>query len=657
MRFALVFFVLISSSYSLFSQLRLAKVFADQMVLQRGKPIPVWGWGVPGEQVSVSLELDRQEATVDPNGKWRLEMPTREAGGPYVFEVRSGIETVVFRDVWVGEVWLCSGQSNMEWEVRLADNPGFERQNARDSLIRHIKLDTKVSLYPIEELAPPRTGWEICTPSSAGRFSAVGYFFAKNLREKFGPGVAIGLINNTWGGSHIEAWISKERLSSLDSFRAYLEHYPTDWPQAHSMLRAQLLKSTLGGVEQLDHLDETAYYSEGFDFSRWQAATAPGAWDWQGVWAYRGKGFMAKKLEVPSFVSGIPALLRLGEHESPVFCWINGRSMLVSMIGKEAVVEAPAGVLKAGSNFLVVLVSPQAGPKHWGVGLFGDESNLRVEWEDYSISLVGEDWYKMPSWASPHSIETLQNNVACGLFNGMVAPLAPYAVAGVLWYQGESNAERASDYTTTFPLLIKDWRSAWGEEELPFYFVQLSSFGKNKSSNEGSSWAELREAQQKALALPNTGMAVTLDIGDAADIHPRNKQEVGRRLALIALAKSYGFQIEYESPRLKDFNVGETSALLTFDGEGDGLYAKDKFGYIRGFEIAGPDRIFHFTQAQLVNKNQVVVYHPHGMRPVAVRYAWSDAPVEANVYNSIGLPLGTFRTDDWPGITVGRHFE
>ena len=309
MRFALVFFVLMSSSYSLFSQLRLAKVFADQMVLQRGKPIPVWGWGVPGEQVSVSLELDRQEATVDPNGKWKLEMPTREAGGPYVFEVRSGIETVVFRDVWVGEVWLCSGQSNMEWEVRLAENPGFERQNARDSLIRHIKLDTKVSLYPVEELAPPRTDWEICTPSSAGTFSAVGYFFAKNLREKFGPGVAIGLINNTWGGSHIEAWISKERLSSLDSFRAYLDHYPTDWSQAHFMLRSQLLKSTLGGVEQLDHLDETAYYSEGFDFSRWQAATAPGAWDWQGVWAYRGKGFMAKKLEVPSFVSGIPALL------------------------------------------------------------------------------------------------------------------------------------------------------------------------------------------------------------------------------------------------------------------------------------------------------------------------------------------------------------
>lgn len=656
MRTAFVFFFLMFSSFSVLAQLRVPRIFGDQMVLQRDKPIPVWGWGTPGEQVKVSLELDQVEAIVDSSGRWKLNLPAREAGGPYVFEVRSATSRIVFRDVWVGEVWLCSGQSNMEWEVRLAENAGYERQNANDPLIRHIKLETNVSLQPLEELAAPRTSWEACAPSTVSSFSAVGYFFAKRIRDSLGPSLAIGLINNTWGGSHVEAWISKEGLSSLDSFRSYVEHYPTDWPQAHAMLKVQLLKRTLRDAGLGDSINETAYLSPGYDFSTWEPATVPGAWDWQGVWAFRGKGFMAKEIDVPAFVAGAPAVLRLGEHQEPVSCWINGQQILSKLVRSEAIVEVPAGVLKEGKNTLLLMISTQSGPTHWGLGVFGSDKNLRVEWGDYWVSLVGEDWKKMPSWASPHYFEALQNNVACGLYNAMVHPLAPYGLAGILWYQGESNAERAMEYAITFPLLINDWRRVWGDE-LPFYFVQLSSFGKNKSSNEGSSWAELREAQQKTLSLPKTGMAVTLDIGDAEDIHPRNKQEVGRRLAAIALARSYGYQVECASPQVKEVHFGETSVHLTLEEVGDGLYAKDKFGYVRGFEVAGADRVFYYAQAQILNKDQVVVYHPKGKRPVAVRYAWSDAPVDANLYNSTGLPLGTFRTDEWDGITRGRHFE
>lgn len=656
MRSILILFLIMFSSYSVLSQLRLSGVFADQMVLQRGKPIPIWGWGLPGQNVSVSLELEFRETIVDSSGKWKLELPAKDAGGPFVLNVRSAGQAIAFRDVWVGEVWLCSGQSNMEWEVRLSENPGFERQYANDPLIRHIKLDTKVSLNPREEIATPRTGWDLCSRSTVSSFSAVGYFFAKNLREKLGPDIAIGLINNTWGGSHVEAWISKEGLSSVDGFQSYVEHYPTDWANAHALLKKQLLDRTIGGSELIDQLDESTYYSEGFDFTSWPGAAAPGAWDWQGVWAFRGKGYMVKQIEVSSLVAGAPALLRLGEHQEPVSCWVNGRPIPSTLVGSVAEAEVPSGLLKVGSNFILVKISSQAGPKHWGLGLFGNEENLRIEWEDYTISLVGEDWRKMPSWGSPHHFEALQNNVACGLYNAMVHPLAPFAIAGVLWYQGESNAERASEYSITFPLLINDWRRVW-KDEFPFYFVQLSSFGKNRSSNEGSTWAELRESQQKALLLPRTGMAVTLDVGDANDIHPRNKQEVGRRLALIALSNSYGFEIPFEGPRFQEANWGETSVSLSFINSGDGLHAKDKFGYVRGFEIAGADRVFYYAQAQIINNNQVVVYHPKGVKPVTVRYAWSDAPIDANLYNSVGLPLGTFRTDDWKGITFGRHFE
>lgn len=637
------------------AQLRFARIFGHQMVLQREQPLPVWGWAKPGEQVTVQLDQDRQTATCDANGKWMVKLPARDAGGPYTLSAQSGKDRVELRDLWIGEVWLCSGQSNMEWEVRWSNQPGYERRHATDSLIRHLKIQTNVSLTPLDELPVPRTPWEVCSPKTVPQFSAVAYFFAQTLREKLGPDIAIGLINSTWGGSHAEAWISQEGLAAHDLFQSYAGRYPGDWTAANELLKKKVLHYCLGDRPMPDSATERTYARPDFDFSQWPAAEAPGAWDWQGVWAFRGKGFMAKKIIVPDWLAGEPAVVRLGEQSEPVQCWINGQAIPLTADNRLVSGQIPAGLLRKGDNPLMVQIAPQSGPNHWGLGLFGDAQTLRLEWGDYSMALTGDDWHKMPAWNQPYRFETLQNNVASGLYNAMIHPLAPLAFNGVIWYQGESNAERAHEYQTTFPLLIQDWRRVW-DREFPFLFVQLSAFGKNNNSNTGSKWAELREAQTKALELPNTGMAVTIDIGDADDIHPRNKQDVGRRLGLIALSKVYGQDVPSEGPQLRQIVWEAAGAVLTFDQVGAGLMAKDKFGYVRGFEIAGADQQFYFAQAQIWNDRQIVVYHPKGEKPVAVRYAWSDAPMDANVFNSHGLPLGPFRTDTWKGLTEGVRF-
>jgi sialate O-acetylesterase len=290
------------------------------------------------------------------------------------------------------------------------------------------------------------------------------------------------------------------------------------------------------------------------------------------------------------------------------------------------------------------------------MGLHGNNSDLHLDLAGEKISLAGDGWRLMPAWSEPFHFEHLCNNLGTTLYNAMIHPLAPYPLRGALWYQGESNAVRAHQYRASFPAMIQDWRRLW-QDEFPFLFVQLSSYGRNQSSNEGSLWAELREAQTLTLQLPYTRMAVTTDIGNADDIHPTNKQDVGKRLALNALDLVYGQTGPARSPAFRSVTWEAASAVITFDDTADGLVAKDKFGYVRGFEIAGEDKVFRYAQAQIVNGNQIVVFHPEGKKPVSVRYAWADAPTDANVFNSANLPLGTFRTDDWPGNTVGKKFE
>jgi sialate O-acetylesterase len=636
------------------AQLRTARVFTDHAVLQRDKPLPVWGWATPGESLRAELNGQALKTRADTAGRWQVTFAPMPAGGPYQLIVKGKRDSIVLRDLLVGEVWLCSGQSNMEWPLRLSANATAEIRAARHPQIRHLKVNTGTAFEPQSDLPDDNGSWEVCSPKTAAEFSAVAYFFALELREKLGD-VPIGLLNSTWGGSQVESWISREAMLGTDEFRGYAEAMPRDWAAADAALRGRMLRYTLGADAE-NPADESAYTRPGYDPSKWADGHAPGAWDWQGIWAYRGQGYMARSVEIPADLAGYPADLFLAECDQPLEVFWNGK--LIEKSHRKGVVslKIPEKILIEGKNTLLLRLHEPSAGEWWEMGLRGSGKDLYLEVEGEKIRLDGEGWKLMPAWSAPHRFAHLQNNLGTILYNAMIHPLRPLALRGALWYQGESNAGRAEQYRRSFPLLISDWRQKWGYS-FPFLLVQLSSYGRNQSSNEGSNWAELREAQALAESqLPDVGLAVTTDIGEADDIHPRNKKDVGKRLAASALRIAYQ-QGAARSPRFRSIVLEEKSALLAVDFAGEGLFAKDKFGYLRGFEVAGEDHVFHYAQAQIVASDQIRVFHPEGKTPAAVRYAWSDAPTDANVFNRAGMPLAPFRTDDWPMRTRGVKFE
>jgi sialate O-acetylesterase len=337
--------------------------------------------------------------------------------------------------------------------------------------------------------------------------------------------------------------------------------------------------------------------------------------------------------------------------------YINGKLIKQGNLPTGYQLDLPAGTWKGGDNSLLVnLRSPQKNPSWFGTGLTGEANELYVKFQDTTVNLADNNWKDMPDLAKPYHFEFLPNNTAFDLYNSMINPLIPYAIAGVIWYQGESNADRAFQYRTSFPLMINDWRTRWGSQ-FPFLFVQLSSFGGTQDSNAGSAWAELREAQNMTLQLPNTGMAVTTDIGDAFNIHPKDKADVGIRLASKALSLVYGVSGSPESPLFKSVDFSDGSAIVSFSHAESGLMVKDKYGYLKGFEVAGADHKFYYAQAIITADNKVKVWCSQVPTPVAVRYAWTDAPIDANLFSKDGFPVSAFRSDNWKGITEGKKFE
>jgi len=440
--------------------------------------------------------------------------------------------------------------------------------------------------------------------------------------------------------------------------KSVLPTMPHNWNDADSMLDVKLKKMLLGSEKPAHTLQSEEKYSQpGYDFPGWKSGYAPGAWDWQGIWAFRGEGYAKTEVMVPKEVTVQETLLGLGYNDSETTVWLNGKLFWKGSETVKHLFTIPADTWKEGKNTILLKYGVVKNPDWFGIGLAGPAEDLYLKSKDQSLTipLNGNTWKMMPSFAGEHTYAHLMNNVGITLYNAMIHPLIPYGIRGALWYQGEANTGRAYQYRNTFPDLINDWRQKWGET-FPFYFVQLSSYGPNQSSNEGSDWAELREAQTLTLRLPATGMAVTTDIGDANDIHPTNKQDVGKRLAAIALNQLYGVTVPYLNPMFHSMKVDGNKAVLTFQNAGNGLVARDKFGYARGFEMAGADKKWYYAQAQ-IKDGTVLVSCPEVAVPAAVRYAWSNAPVDANVFSTEGLPLCPFRTDDWPGITVGNKFE
>lgn len=633
------------------AQLKLSRLFSDHVVLQRQKPIPVWGWAKPKEKVIVTLAGQKQIVTTDASGKWMVKFMPMEAGGPHQMTVTAKSGKVEVNDILMGEVWLCSGQSNMEWPVRQADNFKAEKKNADFPKIRHFFVAHEVTMQPQTDLTSGE--WKICNEENVGNFTAVGFFFARELYQKLN--VPIGLLHSSWGGSQVEGWMSKEAMLTNDELKMYAQNLPKTWEEADAILDQKTRKQLLGSDIIPTLADEKKYSEANYDFSKWLKTGSPiGQWDWKGIWMFRGKGFMATMVEISEEMVSQPTTLGLGIQDSFNEIYVNGQLVSQGIVEGTRKITLPANTWTSGNNQLVVKFGNMVQFPWYGLGVNGTPDDLFVSSKEAKVSLAN-GWYLMPSFAEPHTYNHSSNNVGTTIYNGMIAPLVPFAIRGSLWYQGESNAGRAYQYRQTFPLMINDWRQRWGDE-FSFYFVQLANYGGYQNSNQGSNWAELREAQTMTLSLPKTGMAVITDIGNPKDIHPTNKQDVGHRLALNALKFDYEQEILHSSPMYKSVEFEEDRATITFDFVGEGLIAKDKFGYVKGFEIAGEDKVFYYAKAEIIGY-KVEVYHPKGQKPVAVRYAWADSPDDANLFNSDGLPVCPFRTDDWKGKTVGQKFE
>jgi len=497
------------------ADVRLPSIFGSHMVLQQGQKNKVWGWGDAGEQVTVTIAAQKHRATAGDDGWWAVQLDPLQAGGPHKLTV-SGGNTITLDDVLIGEVWVCSGQSNMQWPVSSANDPALEIAAANYPRIRLITVPQVGTQEPQEDF---EGAWQECSPETVGSFSAVGYFFGRQLHQTLD--VPIGLIDNSWGGSAAEAWVRRDLLSADERYDALLARWEAT-------------------EQKYDHDENLARYKE-------QLA------------AWEEKAVAARK-------TGQPVPQR-----------------------------------------------PRA----------------------------------------PRNPLTGQHRPA-NLYNGVLHPILGYGIRGVIWYQGESNSGRAYQYRHLFPLMIQSWRDEWGQGDFPFYFVQLADFKNESPEPQESAWAELREAQTMTLhKIPKTGQAVIIDLGEASDIHPRNKQDVAKRLARWALAGEYGMDIVHRSPEFKAMETQGNKAILTFEHVGSGLDTFDVRTPV-GFAIAGKDRKFHRAAAKIVGKDRVEVWSDKVEQPVAVRYAWADNPV-ANLQNRTGLPATPFRTDDWPGVTADAH--
>lgn len=625
----------------------LPKIFTDNMVLQRDVKVPVWGWAGKGEKVTVTFAGKKYSAMPDATGKWVVSLASLPAGGPYEMTIK-GKNLITLKNILMGEVWLCSGQSNMEMPLagwgRIKDYQ-TEIANANYPNIRLFTVPKKIGNKPVKDMDGGK--WEECSPSTIPEFSSVAYFFGRKLYKELN--IPIGLINSSWGGTVAETWVSAGAINTMNDFKGQLNTLDgLDWGNLKSDFekKAKVWDET---AEKKDLGTQEHWESQDLKDDDWKTMTLPQLWeaaglpDFDGVVWYRHEFILDEK----EAAAGIT--LNLGKIDDSDVSFVNGKQIgsTINKYSEPRVYKVDASLLHKGKNTIAVRIIDYAG----GGGIWGEPQELSYSSSNGTHSLA-DNWKYKPGikMESKPDVNIGPNSFPTLLYNGMIYPMLPLAIRGVIWYQGESNASRAYQYQTLFPLLINDWRTQFANPQMPFYFVQLANYQSPVREPAESDWAELREAQSKTLALPNTAMAVIIDIGEANDIHPKNKQEVGYRLSLPALKMIYGKDVIYSGPTYKSMSVEGNKIRLKFDNTGTRLSYKDKYGYLKGFAIAGADKKFVWAKAYIEN-NEVVVYSDAISNPVAVRYAWANNPDDANLYNKEGLPASPFRTDTWKGIT------
>ncbi len=629
------------------AQVKPANIFGNNMVLQRNKPIPVWGWASPGEKVTVTFHQQSRTIFAAKDGKWMTRLNPEKEGGPYTLSF-TGKDKTVLKNIYVGDVWICSGQSNMEWTLANAQNGAAEVANANYPLIRHIKILNETAGRPKNDIS--KTDWKVCTQLNAGDFTAVGYFFARKIFRE--TNIPVGIINTSWGGSMVETWTGLDAFQQSPEFKYLFNNANNNNLEE---LIANHKKSMVDMIEKLqgkfDPAENTQSWKEvGLDDSNWPPIILPSTWEEKGLPGLDGTVWLRRKIILPDSLAGKPALLFLSKIDDNDISFVNGIKVgATNSWNTQRKYSIEPGILKAGENIIAVRVEDTGG----GGGLYGSKDDMKLVMEGESFAIDGSWKLKVESMLNTGQVSP--NDFPALLYNAMVNPLIPFAFTGVLWYQGESNASRSFQYRKAFPLMINYWRKKWSAGNFPFYFVQLSSFDPwHNNGLKGSNWAELREAQTLNLELPNTGMAVSTDIGDAADIHPRNKQDVGLRLAAIALNKVYGKKNVYKGPSFRNMQSMANKIMVQFNPNGKNLLTKNNLP-LKGFTIAGTDKVFHPAEA-MIQGNKVIVTSEHVANPVAVRYAWKDDAGDANLYNKEGFPAQPFRTDNWEMLTAKNKF-
>ncbi len=654
--FSLCFFLL--PDIQLEAKIKLPAIFTDNMVLQQQTEAPIWGESSPRKKVKIITSWNRKQyiTKADESGNWKILVKTPQYGGPYSIVISDG-SILRLVNVMIGEVWLCSGQSNMEmplagWgkinnyeqEIAAADYPN----------IRLLQVEKKTSTLPLKDVEVAMGGWVECSPKTIPSFSATAYFFGRELYKN--KQIPIGLIHTSWGGTLAEAWTSGSSLKTMPDFVPAIKSIEAEalTPEQAKALYDKQLADWNNEVIAKDKgfvNGQPAWSKVSFDDNDWKSIKAPGYLEKQGFPNFDGIVWLRKSIEIPESWASKRLTLSLGTIDDNDVTYFNGEEIgRTNGWDQFRNYPIPAILVEKGKAVITVRVHDTGGEG----GFYGEASAMKLtDSSGNSISLSGE-WKCNASLnateISPAPRSFSDPNRCSVLFNAMLNPLIPYGIRGAIWYQGEANADRAYQYRELLPLMIKDWRQHWGKE-FPFYIVQLANFKNMDGDVSASQWAELREAQlQTALHLKNTGLAVTIDIGDTKDIHPKNKQEVGRRLSLIARANAYGENISYSGPEFDSYQIEGNAIRLRFKHTEGGLVSKEKS--LKGFYIAGLDHKFLSAEAK-IDGDDILVSHGDIINPVAVRYAWADDPT-GNLYNGAGLPASPFRTDDWPGITWNR---
>ncbi|MSR62463.1 MAG: hypothetical protein EXS08_08460 [Planctomycetes bacterium] len=626
--------------------------FSDHMVLQRETRAPLWGRAAPNEHIEVRASWDAAHAlsaTADAAGDWKVQLATPAAGGPYEIRLTSSAGERVLRDVLVGELWLASGQSNMEWTLGPRVGNGVEGWeevvgNAGDPLLRLFDVENALTPAPQSDL---KGSWRVADAESAGTFSACAYFFARKLRAELG--VPVGVISSDWGGTPVEAWT---RASALRPYAEFAEALALETSFAKDPAAAErgFEERTQSYWKHADELDSSLGLANAsqpaFDDSAWVEVLLPAPFEQHGLADFDGLVWYRNSINVPADWAGQPLRLELGAIDDRDTVYWNGER--IGGLEQDGEWQTPRRYtipgeqVRAGMHSLVIRVLDTGGQGGFSSGVA--DFKLQPEQQEGTMVLAGQWRCKagapMAKLGWPPAREPFGPGSPSVLWNAMVAPLVPCALRGAIWYQGESNIGNAQQYATLFPAMIRDWRAAFGQGDFPFYFVQIAPFDYGGDTGQA---AHLRDVQRRTLAVSNTGMAVTMDIGNPADIHPLKKREVGERLAAWALAQTYARGGEYSGPLFRAAKP-ERGALHVEFGHAAGLSSRG--APVRHLLLAGADRVFHPAEGRIEGE-ALIVSCGEVKEPVAVRLGWGAAD-ETNLWNGAGFPAASFRSDDWP---------